>query len=101
MGAVFRARNPRFPGHVFAVKVLAGPGRPTSESLARFERELQALARVGGHPNIVRVLGGGSDGGQPYYVMEHVQGASLGRLVADGGPLDPRRAAALVREVAS
>ncbi len=45
--------------------------------VARFLRERQLLARLD-HPNIARLLDGGvAENGQPYFVMEHVDGAPL------------------------
>jgi tetratricopeptide (TPR) repeat protein len=76
MGSVWLARRTdgRFEGHV-AVKVLAGPlhGRGAIE---RFEREGRLLGRLA-HPNIARLLDAGVDGGQPYLILEYVDGEPL------------------------
>jgi len=79
MGSVWRARRSdgRFEGEV-AVKLLnlALLGRGGAE---RFAREAQALARLA-HPNIAHLLDAGvSAGGQPYLVLEHVQGETIDR----------------------
>ncbi len=48
-----------------------------ADLLARFDGERRLLARLD-HPNIVRILDGGStDAGIPYLVMEYVDGVSL------------------------
>ncbi|HEU4594019.1 MAG TPA: protein kinase [Pyrinomonadaceae bacterium] len=48
-----------------------------SELARRFRRERQILASLN-HPNIARLLDGGmSAGGEPYIVMEYVEGARL------------------------
>ncbi|MBX3623135.1 MAG: serine/threonine protein kinase [Rhizobacter sp.] len=48
-----------------------------SDLLARFANERRVLARLE-HPNIVRILDGGStDAGVPYLVMEYVDGVAL------------------------
>src|SRR3954453_18134805 len=70
MGAVFRATNPRFPGRRFALKVLLGDLAGDGEALARFDREMKALAIATAHPYVVRIFGGAVDGERPYYVME-------------------------------
>jgi serine/threonine protein kinase len=70
------------------------------DSLARFDREMQARARVA-HAHIIKILGGGSDKGQAYYAMELAPGRSLDRLVAAEGTLAPERATRIVREIAA
>ena len=98
MGAVYLVRHPQVPGRTFALKVLAG-GALQDDSVARFRREMQALAAVSGHPNIVKVHGGRVDGPAPYFVMELVHGVALTHL-GKGKALAPERAARLVRQVA-
>jgi len=59
-----------------ALKILK-PGMDTSEVIARFEAERQALAMMD-HPHIARVLDGGtSSEGRPYFVMELVRGVPI------------------------
>jgi len=101
MGAVYRATHPRFPGQEFALKVLLKGDAAGSTAEERFHREMLALARVTAHPGIVRLLASGVDANRPYYVMELVAGESLAARVEREGPLDPRRAAEVVRDVAS
>lgn len=59
-----------------ALKLLAlGVGGPAG--LARFHAERAFLARLE-HPNIARIIDGGTAAdGRPYVVMEHVDGASI------------------------
>jgi serine/threonine protein kinase len=77
MGAVYLAE--RADGHFqrqVAIKVLKA-GRKTEEVLRRFTRERQILASLQ-HPAIARLYDGGiTDDGQPYFVMEHVDGAPI------------------------
>jgi TonB family protein len=52
-------------------------GMDTSEVVARFEAERQALALMD-HPNIARVFdGGATESGRPYFVMELVRGEPI------------------------
>ncbi len=53
---------------------------------ARFKREMTVLERVR-HPNIVAYLGGGSDNGSLYYIMEVVDGGTVKELLEATGPL--------------
>ena len=78
-GAVWRARRAdgRFDGHV-AVKLLhlSLVGRTGA---LRFEREGAILARLS-HPHIARMLDAGvTAGGQPYLVLELVEGERIDR----------------------
>ncbi|MEN1728957.1 MAG: serine/threonine-protein kinase [Pseudomonadota bacterium] len=59
-----------------AVKLLHRPSR-SAELAQRFEQERRVLARLG-HPNISRLLDGGTtDDGLPYIVMEYVEGQAI------------------------
>ena len=61
-----------------ALKILS-PYLAAADSLKRFRRERQLLARLE-HPNIARLLDGGlSSQGEPYLVMEYVEGTRLDR----------------------
>ncbi len=79
MGSVWRARRSdgRFEGDV-AVKLL-NLALVAKGGAERFAREAQALARLA-HPNIAHLIDAGvSDSGQPYIVLEHVQGEPIDR----------------------
>ncbi len=47
-----------------------------TQSSARLRREIEALASIS-HPNIVRIVDSGEEGGSPYIVMELVDGVRL------------------------
>jgi serine/threonine protein kinase len=65
----------------------------------RFEREAMALAALA-HPNIVRLQDYGIARGNPFLVMEFVEGRTLrGLLNQTGGPLSVTRALALTRQL--
>ncbi|MCG8460244.1 MAG: serine/threonine protein kinase [Holophagales bacterium] len=81
MGAVYLAE--RCDGEYrqrVAIKVVAR-GSPAGALRQRFLVERQILARMQ-HPNIVRFLGGGTERGIPYLVMEWVDGETLGEYCA-------------------
>ncbi|MBI2838870.1 MAG: protein kinase [Acidobacteria bacterium] len=75
MGEVYRARDFRLDRTV-ALKVLPPSAVATPESLARFEREVRALASLN-HPNILTIHDFGKDGELWYAVMEHLEGETL------------------------
>src|SRR5215813_12736651 len=75
MGAVFEAEQEQ-PRRTVALKVIR-TGLLTAETLHRFEKESQALARLH-HPGIAQVYEAGAAdyglGPQPYFAMEFIQG---------------------------
>ena len=77
MGSVWRAHRAdgRYDAQV-AIKLLGGT-RLGAESAPRFRREGQILARLR-HPNIGQLLDAGvTDDGQPYLVLEYIEGEHL------------------------
>jgi len=78
MGTVFLAErvDAEFDRQV-AIKLIRGIA--TADARQRLRRERQILADLN-HPNIAALLDGGtSDAGQPYLVMEYIEGASITR----------------------
>ena len=72
-------------------------GDPTN--LARFEREVRAMATLT-HWNTVEIYDyGRADDGTFYYVMEYLPGMSLQELIEQYGPLPPGRAIHFLRQV--
>jgi eukaryotic-like serine/threonine-protein kinase len=77
MGTVFLAERDDNQYKASVAIKLVRPGMDTEFILARFRRERQTLARLQ-HPNISRLLDGGTTGdGLPYIVMEYVDGNAL------------------------
>ncbi|MCA9218064.1 MAG: protein kinase [Planctomycetales bacterium] len=76
MGAVYMAEQTTPVSRRVAIKVVK-PEMLSSDALARFEVERQALSMMD-HPHIARVLDAGStDRGQPYFVMELIKGIPI------------------------
>ena len=96
MGSVFVARDTRLDRKV-ALKVLLG-NSPDPDAVARFEREARAVASLS-HPNILAIYDFGSDGNQPYIVMELLDGQTL-REALEAGPLPLARTLGYAREIA-
>jgi eukaryotic-like serine/threonine-protein kinase len=75
MGSVWLASRAEH-SHKVAVK-LVKPGMDTTEILRRFRMERQVLASLH-HPNIARLIDGGSTPeGMPYLAMEYVEGTPI------------------------
>ncbi len=76
MGRVWMAEQTEPIRRTVALKVIKA-GLDSSQVLARFEAERQALALMD-HPNIARVLdAGATPEGRPFFVMELVKGVHL------------------------
>jgi len=99
MGAVWLAeRDGAGFEHKVAIKFIK-PGVLIEALVDRFRRERQILARLN-HPHIARLYDGGETAdGQPYIVMEYVEGRTLSEWLAEEKPpLAPRLA--MFREIA-
>jgi len=81
MGTVYRARQLSL-GRPVAIKVLPLDLAGEEQFLERFHREADALSRLS-HPNVVTVFDRGEVDGQPYLVMEYVEGTSLREMVRE------------------
>jgi len=68
------------------------------ESLERFEREAQTLARLE-HPNVARVHTAGEAFGRRYLVLDLAEGGDLEARLKASGPLQPEQAVALLRDL--
>ncbi|WP_238005559.1 serine/threonine-protein kinase [Dactylosporangium sp. AC04546] len=84
MGTVWRGYDLRLDRPV-AIKLLSGKGLRLPKAMERFDREARAVARLS-HPNIVPVHDFGTEDGNPYLVMELVDGPTVYDLL-DEGPL--------------
>ena len=98
MGAVWRARQEKLQRDV-ALKTVRGGVLAGAEARERFRREALAVARLR-HPGIVAVHEVGEQDGELFLALEYVRGESLAQRLR-AGPLPPRAAAQLAREVAA
>lgn len=99
MGTVYRVRHTTL-GRSFALKVLRKDLAGDRELAARFIQEARAAASVS-HPNVVQITDFGALAGeQPYFVMEMLEGQSLGWLIQHGGAIPAARAVRILRQVA-
>ncbi|WP_165219057.1 serine/threonine-protein kinase [Aquisphaera insulae] len=98
MGLVFRVRHPRTTAEL-ALKLLSPSISRDSAAVARFRREVAAVARLS-HPNIVTALDSGETRGLLFLVMEYVDGRDLARAVRESGSMTVGRAVDCVIQAA-
>jgi len=88
-------------GRRCALSLLSAEGLAPGEDV-RLQREAQAMARLGAHPNLVTVFDIGSDGGKPFIVCEFVPGGDLrGEIAQAAGPLPLARTLGVARGILS
>jgi len=97
MGAVYRATDSRLSRDV-AIKVLPEDVAKDAERLARFQREAQLLASLN-HPNIAAIHGLEEADGQPFLVLELVEGEDLAQRLSRGAIPIPE-ALGIARQIA-
>ena len=85
MGMVYRGKQIAL-GREVAIKVLPRSLAKDASYVARFIREAQIIAGLN-HPNIVQIYDSGQQGGLLYFVMEYVQGPTIGNLLLIDGTL--------------
>ncbi len=77
MGAVYLAKRTDGEFEQEAALKIVRQTVAESQMIERFRRERQILASLN-HPNIARLLDGGvSENGEPFFVMEYVEGESI------------------------
>src|SRR5262249_5731118 len=83
MGAVYKAHDTQLDRDV-AIKVLPAHRLGHADSVARFQREARALARLS-HPNIIQAYDSGEENNRQFMVMEYVDGANLATILQEHG----------------
>src|SRR5450432_1982205 len=96
MGAVYKARQPMLD-RIVALKILPAQVTRGTDFGDRFTREARALAKLN-HPNIVMVYEFGQVNGQPYFILEYVDGLNLRQLEQEGN-LSPHEALKIVPQI--
>lgn len=97
MGVVYLAEQLKL-GRRVALKVMASELSADAGYKARFEREARLAAALD-HPHVVPLFEAGEAEGLLYLAMRYVDGTDLAALLAMGGPVEPRRAALIARQI--
>src|SRR5262249_53364331 len=95
---VYKARHIRME-RIVALKVINKERLPGASAIARFHREVRAVARLR-HPNIVMGYDCSQDREVHYFAMEYVEGQDLAQMVKDVGSLPIRSACDYMRQAA-
>ncbi|MCV6968099.1 serine/threonine-protein kinase PknD [Mycobacterium bohemicum] len=98
-GEVYEAEDTSLH-RLVALKLIAAPYSHDPVFRERLFREAQHAARLH-DPHVVPIHGCGEIDGQLYIDMRLIKGITLHTLLAHEGPLDPPRAVAIVRQIAS
>ena len=98
MGCVYLAQDEQLGRHV-ALKVMRREYGDDPKMLETLQREAQAMATLN-HRNVVSVYSFGRENGQPYFVMELLQGERLDAMMANGGIVDEVRLLEIALDVA-
>jgi serine/threonine protein kinase len=99
MGAVY-AIDHELTRHKRALKLLHPDARAVPDLVRRFLNEASAAGRTGS-PHLVETFDAGTlPSGEPYVVMELLEGETLGTVLDREGSLDVARAAELVAQAA-
>jgi hypothetical protein len=97
MATIYRGHDLQLNRDV-AVKVLRAEYGRDPAFLTRFKHEAQAAAALN-HPNVVNVYDFGMDGGDPFIVMELIDGGDLALLISEQGYLQPVAAAKIGQQI--
>jgi serine/threonine protein kinase len=97
-GIVYRATR-LLRGGAVAVKVVHSYLGADPKSMEKFSREVRALEQLR-HPNIVNLWESGvTDDGQPFLVMDYLQGTPLSTLIGGDQIIAPSRVVEITRQV--
>ena len=98
MGQVFKAEHRRMQ-RVVAIKMLPKNVTKDALAIARFQREVDAAAKLE-HPNIVTAHDADDSDGVHFLVMQFVEGSDLSVLVKKHGPLSIDKAVNYILQAA-
>jgi eukaryotic-like serine/threonine-protein kinase len=98
MSVVYKARDCLL-NRIVAVKLLRSQSSLDTKNVQRFRQEAVAALKMD-HPNIIRVFEFDiPEQGEPYLVMEYLEGESVADLITENGPIELTRAISIMQAV--
>ena len=98
MGVVYLAHDVKLDRQI-AIKVLPPLLAGSADVRERFLREARTAARLS-HPNIVAIHRADEIDSRVFFVMGYIAGDSLAERLRRAGPMTPRDAVPIIRDVA-
>src|SRR5215216_134422 len=99
MGVIYKAFHPQFKKYV-AIKEVRSDLASVASIRRQFEREVELLARLPLHPNVVMVRDALVWNERLYLVMDYIEGGTLADLISQDA-VDPRGGAILLDQILS
>ncbi len=98
MSIVYKARD-EITGQTAAVKIMRRQLLEDPSAIKRFQREARALSRLT-HPNLIAVFDVAQlESGQPYFVMDFLEGRTLAQIIQEEGAIGPERVVSIFQQV--
>jgi predicted Ser/Thr protein kinase len=98
MSVVYKARDPNID-RLVALKVICfGSGVQSEEIKKRFRREAMSAGQLK-HPNIVAIYDADEYKGEPFIVMEYLEGPTLAQVIRTESPLPLERVISIVGQI--
>lgn len=87
MGKVYLATEENFHNRTVALKILSQEGHKNEIQLKiekYFKNEIEILAKLKSHPNIIQILDHGDENGVSFFTMIYMEGGTLDRHIKEG-----------------
>ncbi len=95
MSVVYKAKD-LLLNRIVAVKILHSHSALHPKNVLRFRQEAMSASKID-HPNVIRIYEFNvPDDGQPYLVMDYIEGQSLADFIASNGSIEVQRAISLM-----
>jgi len=98
MSVIYKAHDPNIDRPVALKVMYFGSSAQSEESKKRFKREARSVGRLR-HPNIVNIYDADEDRGEPFIVMEYLEGPTLAQVLKTESPLALERVIGIVDQI--